>query len=105
MQQLRSQLAHLPYTKLIAKADWLVLFLALGAYMYFLATAVVHVVFREELVVDIKEERARIAVLEAEYLSRVADLSESAAHDLGLVAATPIAYVELETATRLTHAR
>jgi hypothetical protein len=77
------------------------LVVALFAYVYFIAWSVVHVVLRQEYLVDIQEAETIVSNLEAEYLERSAKISRDLADEYGLVAVAPSAYVEVDNAALL----
>jgi hypothetical protein len=75
--------------------------IAFCAYVYFIAWSVVHVVLRQELLVEMQEAETIVSTLEADYLERSAMLSRDLADEYGLVAVAPSAYVEVDSAALL----
>jgi len=104
MQFIRSYIAHIRFERLISLIEWVLLCAALVAYVYFLVASIVHVVFREELLVAIDRTEARIAELEEAYFVQVAGVTEEALSDVGLVEVQPTAYVDTTADGRLSRA-
>ena len=76
--------------------------ISLVLYIYFILSAVVQVVLRQELHVAVTEVETYISELEAEYFAQTATISKEMIHEYGLVATTPAAYVEVSPGNRLT---
>jgi uncharacterized protein YjbK len=70
--------------------------------MYFISMTVVQVAFRQELLLSIRMEEARVTELESQYFARLDTLRPEALLEYDLVALTPSAYVTIEAGGRLT---
>lgn len=88
---------HIPVTKSLV---WLELFLIVACcclYVYSIVSSVVDVVLREELQVSVREADSRVSELQSTYLARVNTLTEERATEMGLVALSDVAYVDVTT--------
>jgi len=95
-------LQHLQAARLLLWMECALLAIACAAYMYFIATSVVQVVLRQELLVEIQEAETRVSGYEATYFARLDALRPETAEKYGLVAISPSAYVTVDSGERLT---
>ncbi len=96
------RIAHIPFSGVILWLEWLTLIGLLFAYMYFISMTVVQVAFRQELLLSIRMEEARVTELESQYFAHLDALRPDALEEFNLVAITPSAYVTIEAGGRLT---
>lgn len=96
------RIAHIRLTGVVLWLEWLVLIGLLFAYMYFISMTVVQVAFRQELLLSIRMEEARLTELESQYFAHLDTLRPEALTEYDLVALTPSAYVTIEASGRLT---
>jgi len=85
------------YEALILWSEWFLLALAFSIYMYFIATSVIQVVLRQELMVSIQEEKTRVSELEAEYFERSSKITDDMISEYGLVALSDPQYLSVSS--------
>ncbi len=102
MRTLNNTILHIRLERLVSWLQWAVMLVALVVYIYFIATTVVQVVLRQELLVSIQNVETNISKLEAVYFESSNKLSKDMASEYGLVAIAPIAYVDVMVENRLT---
>jgi hypothetical protein len=96
------RIAHIPFSGIVLWLAWLTLIGLLFAYMYFISMTVVQVALRQELLLSIRMEEARVTELESQYFAHLDTLRPEALAEYNLVALTPSAYVTIEAGGRLT---
>lgn len=92
---------HIRTERAIAVALWSTLVLVLCSYVYFIVSAVVHVMLRQELMVRIQNVETHVSALEAEYLARTEDIAATRIADTGLIEIKHISYVPLKQEGRV----
>jgi hypothetical protein len=95
------KLTHIRSERVIAVCLWLTILVSLCTYGYFIVSSVVHVMLRQELMVNIQNAEAHVSSLEADYLSRTEQMSEKYVTEIGLVKIASITYIPLGSDERL----
>jgi hypothetical protein len=90
-----NKLAHIRTERAVALALWVTLFSALCIYAYFIVSSVIHVMLRQELMVRIQNAEAAVSDLEAEYLARTGQITDTHMDEAGLVEIASVTYVPL----------
>ncbi len=73
--------------------------------MYFIMSAVVHVVLRQELAGEIRDVRTEIGELDAAYLAAHEAITRERADELGLTGLRSVSYVQVSPPTALSYER
>ncbi len=101
LQNILSTVRHTQVSHVVLWCECAVLAVVFTMYMYFIASSVVQVILRQEIIVKINKQETMVNELEAQYFAHLDELRPEIAGEYGLVAIEPSAYVTVEASDRL----
>jgi hypothetical protein len=96
MEKIYTSVVRMHRTHALLLVEVSVVCALLAFYAYCVVASAVQVALRQDALYSLKDERAKVAILEETYLAKVQGLSVERAHEVGLVPTTHIAYLSLK---------